>query len=163
MRWIAPPEKDAGTATMERRLWDAADQLRANSGLNSQQYSQPVLGLIFLRFAEARFLARRRALETHVKGSRRGSRLDDPPAYHAEGVLYLAPEARFEHLLALPEQAQVGKALNEAMKAVERDNPELKDVLPRSYQIFGSVLLKDLLKRECGGYQSALRETRPRR
>ena len=147
MRWIAPPEKDPGTTTLERRLWDAADQLRANSGLNSQQYSQPVLGLIFLRFAEARFMARRLTLETNVKGSRRGSRLDDPPSYHAEGVLYLAPEARFEHLLALPEQAQVGKALNEAMKVVERDNPELKDVLPRSYQIFGSVLLKDLLKR----------------
>jgi type I restriction enzyme M protein len=54
MRWIASPEKDPGTTTLERRLWDAADQLRANSGLNAQQYSQPVLGLIFLRFAEAR-------------------------------------------------------------------------------------------------------------
>ncbi len=147
MRWIAPPEKDTGTTTLERRLWEAADQLRANSGLTAQQYSQPVLGLIFLRFAEARFLALRQALETQAKGRRRGSRLDDPKAYHAEGVLYLAPEARFERLLTLPEQAQVGKALNEAMKAVERDNPELKDVLPRSYQIFASVLLKDLLKR----------------
>lgn len=147
MRWIAPPEKDAGTTTLEQRLWEAADQLRANSGLTSQQYSQPVLGLIFLRFAEARFLALRKQLESPVKGSRRGSRLDDPKAYHAEGVLYLAKEARFEHLLTLPEQAQVGKALNEAMKAVERDNPELKDVLPRTYQVFGSVLLKDLLKK----------------
>ncbi len=147
MRWIAPPEKDAGTATLEKRLWDAADQLRANSGLTAQQYSQPVLGLIFLRFAEARFLALRKKLETQAKGSRRGSRLDDPKAYAAEGVLYLAPEARFEHLLSLPEQGQVGKALNDAMKAVERDNPELKDVLPRSYQVFTSVLLKDLLKK----------------
>jgi type I restriction enzyme M protein len=147
MRWIAPPEKDTGTETLEQRLWDAADQLRANSGLTAQQYSQPVLGLIFLRFAEARFLAVRKKLEAQAKGSRRGSRLDDPKAYAAEGVLYLAPEARFEQLLALPEQAQVGKALNEAMKAVERDNPELKDVLPRSYQLFDSVLLKSLLKK----------------
>jgi type I restriction enzyme M protein len=147
MRWIAPPEKDPGTTTLERRLWEAADQLRANSGLTSQQYSQPVLGLIFLRFAEARFLALRKKLETQAKGSRRGSRVDDPKQYHADGVLYLAPEARFEYLLTLPEQAQVGKVLNDAMKSVERDNPELKDVLPRSYQVFGSVLLKNLLKR----------------
>lgn len=147
MRWIAPPEKDAGTATLEKRLWDAADQLRANSSLTSQQYSQPVLGLIFLRFAEARFQAVRKKLETQARGSRRGSRLDDPKAYHAEGVLYLSPEARFEHLLEIPEQSQVGKAVNDAMKAIERDNPELKDVLPRTFQVFGSVLLKDLLKK----------------
>lgn len=51
MRWIAPPHQDGGTATLEECLW-AADQLRANSGLTSQQYSQPVLGLILLRFAE---------------------------------------------------------------------------------------------------------------
>jgi type I restriction enzyme M protein len=49
MRWVAPPKKDAGTDTLEKRLWDAADQLRANSGLSAAQYSQPVLGLIFLR------------------------------------------------------------------------------------------------------------------
>ncbi|MGH2404207.1 MAG: type I restriction-modification system subunit M, partial [bacterium] len=147
MRWIAPPAKDNGTKTLEQRLWEAADQLRANSGLTPQQYSQPVLGLIFLRFAEARFLARRKALEGQSKGGRRGSRLEDPAAYHAEGVLYLAPEARFERLLTLPERAEAGKALNEAMKAVERDNPELKDVLPKTFQIFASVLLKDLLKK----------------
>ena len=63
MLWIAPPEKDTGTETLEDRLWAAADQLRANSGLTSAQYSQPVLGLIFLRFAEVRFLAQRAALE----------------------------------------------------------------------------------------------------
>jgi hypothetical protein len=51
MRWIAPSEKDNATATLEKRLWDAADQFRANSGLKSQEYSAPVLGLIFLRFA----------------------------------------------------------------------------------------------------------------
>jgi len=56
MKWIAPTEKDDATSTLEKRLWDAADQFRANSGLNSQQYSTPVLGLIFLRFAEVRFL-----------------------------------------------------------------------------------------------------------
>jgi type I restriction enzyme M protein len=61
MRWVAPTEKDAANETLEKRLWDAADQLRANSGLTSAQYSTPVLGLIFLRFAEARFAQRRAA------------------------------------------------------------------------------------------------------
>jgi hypothetical protein len=51
MQWIASAAKDAATVTLEKRLWDAADQLRANSGLTSAQYGQPVLGLIFLRFA----------------------------------------------------------------------------------------------------------------
>ncbi len=73
MQWIAPSEKDTGTETLQSRLWDAADQLRANSGLTSAQYSQPVLGLIFLRFAEVRFLARHAVLEKHAAGGRRGS------------------------------------------------------------------------------------------
>jgi len=63
MQWIAPSEKDSATSTLEKRLWEAADQLRANSGLTSAQYSTPVLGLIFLRFAGARFAKRRAELE----------------------------------------------------------------------------------------------------
>jgi type I restriction enzyme M protein len=147
MRWVAPPEKAAGTDTLEKRLWDAADQLRANSGLSAAQYSQPVLGLIFLRFAEARFSARRAALDSQAKSSRRGSRLDDASAYHAEGVLYLEPAARFDHLLKLPEGAAVGEAVNAAMRAIERDNPQLAGVLPKTYEIFTSTLLKELLKK----------------
>lgn len=68
MQWIAPSEKDSGNETLENRLWAAADQLRANSGLTSAQYSQPVLGLIFLRFAEVRFLAQRAVLEKQAGG-----------------------------------------------------------------------------------------------
>jgi type I restriction-modification system DNA methylase subunit len=60
MKWTAPSEKDAATTTLEKRLWDAADQLRANSGLKPQEYSGPILGLIFLRFAEVRFADQRR-------------------------------------------------------------------------------------------------------
>ena len=56
MLWIAPSEKDADNAVLEKRLWDAADQFRANSGLKAQEYSGPILGLIFLRFAEVRFV-----------------------------------------------------------------------------------------------------------
>jgi len=148
MHWVAPSEKDAGTETLEKRLWAAADQLRANSGLTSAQYSTPVLGLIFLRFAEARFAARRAELEKVGASARRGtSRIDDPTAYHAEGVMYLTPSARFEHLLSLPEGANVGKAVNEAVADIEKHNPQLAGVLPRTYQIFTSTLLKELLKK----------------
>ena len=98
MQWIAPSEKDISTDTLEKRLWAAADQLRANSGLNAAQYSTPVLGLIFLRFTDTRFAKRRATLEKTAASSRRGSRMDDPAAYHAEGVLYLTPNARFDKL-----------------------------------------------------------------
>jgi type I restriction enzyme M protein len=147
MLWIAPTEKATGTETLENRLWAAADQLRANSGLTSAQYSQPVLGLIFLRFAEVRFLAQRVVLEKQATGGRRGSRVDDPTAYHADGILYLTPPARFDHMLRLPEGADMGKAVNEAMRDIEAKNPQLKGVLPKTYQIFDSTLLKNLLKK----------------
>ena len=99
MKWIAPSEKDSATTTLEKRLWDAADQFRANSGLKPQEYSGPILGLIFLRFAEVRFAALRAKLEVAGSSGRRGSRIDDPAAYNAESVLYLSPESRFDYLL----------------------------------------------------------------
>ncbi len=94
MKWVAPYQKDSDNDTLERRLWDAADQLRANSGLNSNQYSQPALGLIFLRFADARIEAKRAVLVKQGGSGRRGSRVDDPIAYHAEGVLFLTTGAQ---------------------------------------------------------------------
>ena len=148
MIWIAPSEKDTDNAALKKRLWDAADQFRANSGLKSQEYSAPVLGLIFLRFAEARFAKRRAELEKAGASSRRGnSRIDDPKAYMAEGVLYLTPGARFDYLLQRPEGSNVGKAVNEAMADIEKHNPQLAGVLPRNYQIFNGTLLKELLKK----------------
>jgi type I restriction enzyme M protein len=147
MIWIASSEKDQDTDTLEKRLWAAADQLRANSGLTAQQYSQPVLGLIFLRFAELRFTARRSDLEKAASSTRRGSRVDEPSAYHAEGVIYLSPNARFDYLLALPEGEAVGKALSDAMRDVEKNNSSLSGVLPKTYEIFNSTLLKELLKK----------------
>ena len=147
MQWIAPSEKDAAAASLEKRLWDAADQFRANSGLKAQEYSGPILGLIFLRFAEVRFAVRRAQLDNAAASSRRGSRVDDPDAYHAENVLYLAPEARFDYLLNLPEVADIGGQVNEAMRAVERHNPQLAGVLPKTFNLFTGTLLKELLKR----------------
>src|SRR5262249_1133848 len=163
MQWVAPSEKDTANQTLEKRLWEAADQLRANSGLTSAQYSQPVLGLIFLRFAEARFAAQRTKLESPsplpgerawVRGeadtpriSRRGSRVDDPAAYQAQGGLYLTRNARYDRLLSLPEGVDVGTSVNEAMRDIEKHNPQLAGVLPKTYNIFNSTLLKQLLKK----------------
>ena len=80
MRWVAPTEKDTANEVLEKRLWDAADQFRANSWLKSGQYSTPVLGLIFLRFAEARFAQRHTQLEKGGASSRRGaSRIEVSP------------------------------------------------------------------------------------
>jgi type I restriction enzyme M protein len=147
MHWIAPSGKDSATDTLEKRLWDAADQFRANSGLSAAQYSQPVLGLIFLRFAEVRFSKQRAILEKAGASSRRASRVDGPGAYHADGILYLAPNARFDFLLNLPEAADIGAKVNEAMRDIEKHNPQLAGVLPKTYNLFTSTLLKELLKK----------------
>ena len=147
MKWIAPAEKDAATISLEKRLWDAADQFRANSGLKAQEYSGPILGLIFLRFAEVRFAAQRARLEKAGASSRRGSRVDEPAAYHADNVLYLAPEARFDHLLTLPESANIGRKVNDAMREVEKHNQQLAGVLPKTFNLFTGPLLKELLKK----------------
>lgn len=128
------------TQPWKRRLWDAATQLWAGAGLKQSEYSEPVLGLIFLRFAEVRFSAQRKKLEGDApsapKLSRRGSRLDEPAAYHADGILYLPAVSRFDHLLNLPEGTNIGQTVNDAMRAIERDNPQMAGVLPKGYQIF---------------------------
>ena len=147
MHWIAPSQKDTGTDTLEKRLWATADQFRANSGLSAAQYSQPVLGLIFLRFAEVRFAKQQAVLEKAGVSSRRGSRMEEPAAYHAEGVLYLAPNARFDLLLSLPEATDIGAKVNDAMRDIEKHNPQLGGILPKTYNLFTSTLLKELLKK----------------
>lgn len=147
MIWIAPSEKDAANDALEKRLWDAADQFRANSGLKAQEYSAPVLGLIFLRFAEVRFAAQRAKLDKASASARRGSRVDEPAAYHAEGILYLPAEARFDYLLNRPEAENIGAKVNAAMRDIEKHNPQLAGVLPKTYNLFTSTLLKELLKK----------------
>ncbi len=147
MRWIAPTEKDSATSALEKRLWDAADHLRANSGLTGQQYAMPILGLIFLRFAEARFTDLRAKLKAKGASSRQGSQVDNPSAYHAQGVVFLDPKARYDYLLTLPQGKDAGAAVNSAMRLVEQHNEQLAGVLPKSYDLFSSLTLKDLLKR----------------
>ena len=132
----------ADLAELESRLWDAADELRANSGLKASEYGTPVLGLIFLRFADARFEAARERIEAKASARRKIG----PSDYHAEGLIYLPPQARFGALLDLPEGADLGKAVNEAMRLVEEHNPELAGVLPRTYTAIANATIASLLR-----------------
>ena len=106
----------------------------------------PVLGLIFLRFAEVRFAVQRAKLEKGDASSRHGSRVEQPAAYYAAGSLYLPAEARFDYLLHRPEGEDIGAKVNAAMRDIEKHNPQLAGVLPKTYNLFTSTLLKELLK-----------------
>ncbi len=127
---------------IEARLWDAADELRANSKLKSSEYSVPVLGLIFLRYADIKFQAAAKELEG--KGTSR--RKIGPADYQAKGVLFLPAPARFSSLIQLPEGENIGQAINEAMRAVEAENSDLKDILPKTYNNLENATLSELLK-----------------
>lgn len=132
----------ANVSEIEKRLWESADELRANSGLRASEYSAPVLGLIFLRFADHRFTLAEVELATHPTGRRRTGKAD----YHARGVMYLPERARFDSLLNLPEGADIGRAINDAMRAIEDENEELRDVLPKNYAQIDNDILVALLK-----------------
>jgi hypothetical protein len=127
---------------IEKRLWASADELRANSKLKSSEYSVPVLGLIFLRYADHKFSI----AEKELAGKGTGRRAIGKEDYQAKGVMYLPSQARFSKLLNLPEGENIGKAINEAMKAVEIENEELKGVLPKSYNKIENSTLVSLLK-----------------
>ena len=127
---------------IEKRLWDAADELRANSKLKSSEYSIPVLGLIFLRYADFKFGLAERELAGKSTGRRAIGKTD----YQALGVLYLPPAARFSTLLSLPDSANIGKAIDDAMRAIETENDDLRDVLPKTYTHLDNSTLVTLLK-----------------
>nr|WP_211346596.1 class I SAM-dependent DNA methyltransferase [Panacagrimonas perspica] len=132
----------ADLAAAETRLWAAANQLWANTGLRPADFSEPVLGLIFLRYADKRFEEARAALLA------KGFDADElePHDFQAEGVVYLPDTARFSNLLQLTEGDNVGKALNEAMLLIEGGNAELRGVLPRSYNKLPNPTLVELLR-----------------
>lgn len=135
----------ANNNEIEKRLWDAADQLRANSKLSASEYSVPVLGLIFLRFADYKFTVAKNKIENELKNknSRMGIKKEH---YQSKGVLYLPDESRFSNLLDLPEGANIGRAVNDAMKYIEAENRELKDVLPKTYNRLENDVLAALIK-----------------
>jgi len=132
----------ANLSDIEKRLWSAADEFRANSKLKSSEYSVPVLGLIFLRYADQKFTV----AEENLKGQGSGRREIGKTDYQAEGVMYLPPESRFSYLVALPEGSDIGKAVNDAMKSIEAENEDLRDVLPKTYNRLDNATLVTLLK-----------------
>ncbi len=127
---------------VQRTLWKAADELRANSTLTPADYRGPVLGLIFLAYAEHRFEAVRTEVEAQAT-PRRPVTADD---YRARSVLFVPDEARLSGLVDLPEGQDLGAAVDTAMKAVEAANPELRDVLPRGYRRLDRSTLTELLR-----------------
>lgn len=130
---------------IENRLWDAADELRANSNLKGSEYSTPVLGLIFLKYADYKFTLVQKEINTETpSGGRR--RIDERTQFQAHGAFYLPNEARFQHLLKLPESDNIGQAITNAMKAIEAENKQVEGVLPKNYNRLEKRTLIELLR-----------------
>lgn len=127
---------------LETELWESADLLRAESKLTSQEYCMPVLGLIFLRYAYSRF----RYVEGEILKNRpvRNGRVMPVEAidFQQKSALFLPEEARYEYLLNLPDDANVGEKVNHAMALVEQQSQQLQGVLPKTYTSFKNDLLR---------------------
>jgi len=118
---------------LHERLWAAAEQLRANSSLKLNEISEPILGLIFLKFADVKFRRAKSEIEAeHEKMSGRKPPIT-PDRYKQRGVPFIPEEAGYVYLMNLPENRNIGKAINDAMKAIEQENRELAGVLPQDY------------------------------
>lgn len=131
---------------LERDLWNAADNLRANSSLNAAQYAMPVLGLIFLRHAYNRFLAVKAEIEPTLPKRGTKPRALTPGDFIGKAAIYLPPEAHYVHLIAQPEGPELAEAVVTAMQEIERLNPTLTGVLPKEYRSFEPRVLAELLK-----------------
>lgn len=132
---------------LEKELWEAADNLRANSKLTSQQYCMPVLGLIFLRYAWGRFKAADKVIhEERAKATGRPIPIESAD-YTKRGAMYLPEKARYDYLLNLPEgEKNLGKRVDEAMASIEAENKQLAGVLPNNYTELGDDLLAETLR-----------------
>ena len=130
----ASTTKSASNATanlgFEAKLWLAADKLRNN--MDAAEYKHVVLGLIFLKYISDTFEEHRAKL-LEGKGDYAGANPEDQDEYKAENVFWVPKEARWAHLQASAKQPTIGKVVDDAMVALERDNPRLKGVLPKDY------------------------------
>ncbi|MGE3805767.1 MAG: N-6 DNA methylase [Gemmataceae bacterium] len=120
----------AANLGFEAKLWLAADKLRNN--MDAAEYKHVVLGLIFIKYISDAFEEMRTKLLAG-EGDYAGSDPEDADEYRAENVFWVPKEARWSHLQANAKQPTVGKAVDDAMVALERDNPRLKGVLPKDY------------------------------
>ena len=114
----------------EAKLWLTADKLRNN--MDAAEYKHVVLGLIFLKYISDSFEEHRAKL-LGGQGEYAGANAEDPDEYRAENVFWVPADARWSHLQANAKQSSIGKTVDDAMVAIERDNPRLKCVLPKDY------------------------------
>lgn len=132
---------------VEKELWDAADDLRANSKLTASEYKDPVLGLILLRFAENRFNETLQKIEKNIsKNPRTGKKEITKDHFIGEASLYLREQSKYEYLASLPESKDISEAVNNAMRLIEKDHSDLSGILPKNYQSFDSDLLRGLIR-----------------
>jgi type I restriction enzyme M protein len=131
---------------LENDLWEAADQLRANSRLTASEYSMPVLGLIFLRHAFNRFKAVKEKIEAGLPERGGRKRPIIKADFEKQNAIFLPDHARFDYLTELPEDLSPGQAINDAMRLIEDEYENLKGALPKDYNKFEDNLLRDLLR-----------------
>lgn len=133
---------------IEKRLWGAADTLRANSSLASNQYFMPVMGLIFLRHAYSRFVSAREAVIQSLPKRGGVARPVEKGDFADKGALFLQEKAQFDHLVSLPDGADRQQAIIDAMESIEADYETLKGVLPKeeyreiNNDVLGTLLVK---------------------
>ena len=123
--------RDTGSGAsvgFEAQLWAAADALRNN--MDAAEYKHVVLGLIFLKYISDAFEAKHAELEADRKS---GADPEDPDEYRAVSIFWVPKEARWSHLKANAPQPTIGTLVDDAMTAIERDNPSLKGVLPKDF------------------------------
>lgn len=132
---------------IEKKLWKAADTLRANSNYASNEYFLPVMGLIFLRHAYSRFLKVKREVEADLPKRQGKTRSLTKEDFLCKGAIYLQEKAQFDFLVALPDSVNRSTSLMEAMLSIEGDYPPLGGILPKTeYQELDNVVLGNLLR-----------------
>ncbi len=132
---------------IEKRLWTAADTLRANSNYASNEYFLPVMGLIFLRHAYSRFLAVKDVVEANLPKRGGKTRALTKEDFSQKSAIFLQPKAQFDHLVSLTDSDDRARAIIEAMESIEGDYASLRGVLPKSeYQELDNGVLGQLLR-----------------
>lgn len=127
---MARAKKEVKEQPVEQVLWAAADKLRKN--MDAAEYKHIVLGLIFLKYISDNFYELYHKLEAG-EGDYAGADPNDPYEYRAENVFYVPPQARWDYLQGRAKLASIGKDVDDAMDAIEKDNPSLQGVLPKEY------------------------------
>ncbi len=125
-----PQAGQAGGANLgfENELWRAADALRSN--MDAAEYKHVVLGLIFLKYISDAFEEQHTKLEADKP---KGADPEDPDEYRAVNIFWVPPESRWQYLRGRAKDPKIGKIVDDALLAIERDNPTLKGVLPKDY------------------------------